>query len=402
MPLLDPMLGLVEALGGFASLLLLPVVAGSAYSLLCLAAVALFVSRRAKPAIALPPVTILKPVCGLEKGLEENLRSACLQDYPEFQVVLSVQDPQDPALAVIRRVAAEFGSDRVSVVIADGVAAANGKIHNLVSAIRAARHELIAMSDSDVHLEPDFLRTIVAPLEDPGVGFACTMYRATGAVAWYEKLEQLSLHDFTVNVVFAVLTGASHFCLGSSIVMRRKDLEAIGGLAPLEDYLVEDYELGSRIRALGLRGVLVNYTVDTVVDLEGPSSWWDHQLYWDKNTRFARPKGFFFHVLVRAVPFALAIAALRLFDPLGLGILGAALALRLATSAGILALLRDSEGLRNLPWLPLRDLSAFVTWVLALRRGPVVWRGVEFDLTPEGRMVRREDDLDLAPAANES
>jgi len=388
MELLDSTLHLLIEVGPIGCLLLLPVVGGSVYALLCLIAIAVFSRRVADTGgERWPAVTLLKPVCGLEKGLEENLRSACLQDHPDYQVVFSVQDPADPALPLLHRVRDEFGPDRVSVVIAEGQPRANGKIHNLVHALRAARHELLAFSDSDVRLAPDFLKAVTAPLrDDPAVGFVCTPYRAVQAGRWFEKLELLSLHDFMVNVIFAVSTGASAFCLGSSLALRRSTLETIGGLEVLEDYLVEDFELGKRIRALGLRGVLVPYSVDTLVDLPDAEAWWRHQLYWDKNTRFARPKGFFATLIVRPVPFALLFAAWRLFDPLGFGVLAATVALRLATSAGMLALLRDREGFRHLPWLVVRDLAGLAIWVLALRRGTVVWRGQRFELSADGRM----------------
>jgi len=389
MELLESALRFLGELGVFQSLLLIPVAVGSIYAVLCLIAVAVFSSRKPRAeGPAWPAVTLLKPVCGLEKGLEENLRSACLQDHPEYQVVFSVQDPNDPTLPLLEKIRAEFGHELVTIVVAEGRPRANGKIHNLVYALRAARHELLAFSDSDVRLEPDFLRVITAPLrDDPKIGFTCTPYRAVGAERWFEKLELLSLHDFTVNVIFAVMTGASAFCLGSSLALRRSTLDAIGGLEPLEDYLVEDFELGKRIREQGLKGVLVPYSVDTMVDLPNAAAWWRHQLYWDKNTRFARPKGFFATLVIRPVAFALLFAAWRLFDPLGLVVLGATLALRIGTSAAILALLRDREGLLNLPWLAVRDLAGMAIWVLALQKGTVMWRGQRFELTPDGRMT---------------
>jgi ceramide glucosyltransferase len=374
-------------------LLLLPVVVGTVYGVLCMVATALFRRRvqthRVSQVGPWPPATILKPIYGLEKNFEINLRRVCMQDYPDYQVVLSAQRREEPALPLMREIAREFGPERVTVAVEQSEPVVNGKMQNLCIGLRAARHEVLVTSDSDMLVSSDFLRAIVAPLRDPRVGCVCTLYRAVGAATWYEKLELLSLNaDFVVNLVFAHVTGASMFCLGSSSALRRGTLEEIGGLESLRDYLVEDFELGRRIRELGLRLELVPYFVDTVVSLKSARQWWDHQLYWDLNTRWARPKGFFATVLLKSVPFAVLLAAARGFDSTGALVVVGALAARLATAAWNLAMIGDREGLRSLGLLPLRDLTGLITWMLALSRQRVVWRGVKLGLTRDGRIVR--------------
>lgn len=375
------------------ALLLVPVVAGLGYHLVCVPVVALFVSRRRRsPGVpeAWPAVSVLKPVYGLEKGLLENLRSICRQDYPaDYQVVLSVQRLDDPAIPLLRRVEKEFGRERVTVVVADSEPVVNGRIQNLVNGYRAARNDVLVFTDSDVRHRPDYLRAIVAPLLEPDVGCSNTAYRASGADSWYEKLELLTLTlDFITNVIFAAATGASGFCLGASTALRRETLERIGGLESLADYLVEDFEMGRRVNELGLRTVLVPYFVDTRVDLASPAAWWEHQVYWNMNTRAARPKGYAATVVIRELPFALLFAAARLFDGLGLGVLGSTLALRWATAALLLGpVLRDREALASLPWLPIRDLLEFGAFFQALFRRRLVWRGVELSISRQGRIV---------------
>jgi ceramide glucosyltransferase len=379
---------------------LLPALGGSVYAVLCLVA-ALAFSRRvvaapqADPARAWPAVTVLKPVHGLEKDLAANLRTACTQDYPDYQVVLSVQRAGDPAIPLLHEIEREFGPQRVSVVVAESEPVFNGKVQNLLIGLRAARHDVLVISDSDVRLAPDYLRAIVAPLADPAVGCVCTLYRAVRADNWCERLELLTLNaDFIPSVVFAEMTGASDFCTGSSLALRRSTLEAIGGLESLADYLVEDYEIGRRIRTRGMQVRVLPYFVETLMDFARPSRWWGHQVYWDQNTRAARPIGFTATVLTRSVPFGLLFAAVRGFDPLGLSVLAAVLAIRLGAAALILSrALRDREGLRSLYLLPLRDLAGLASWALALTRKSFVWRGLEFGLTRDGRIVPRE----LAP-----
>lgn len=385
---------MIESLTGIQTLLLLPAVVGSVYSLLTLLAVYYFVRREPTAQAAAgswPPVSILKPVHGLEKDLEHNLRSACTLDYPDYQVVFSVQRLDDPALPLLRKLEREFGGQRVTVAVTDNEPVINGKVQNLVGALKVARHDILLISDSDVCLEPGYLKTIIEPFDDPQVGSVCTLYRARSAQRWFEKLELLSYNsDFVINVIFAKVTGASDFCLGCSVAMRREALMAAGGLEPLGEYLVEDFELGRRIARAGYTTELVPYFVDTTIDLQRPSQWWDHQVYWDQNTRAARPKGFAATIFIRAVPFALVFALARGFDPLGLQVLAATLAIRLVTAAGQFVRIGDREGLRSLHWLPVRDLAGVASWLVAICKRSFVWRDIRFGLTRDGRIVPRQ------------
>ena len=377
-------------------LLLLPVLGGTIFGILAAVSCAVFRRRAARfPApradLRWPAVSLLKPVYGLEKNLEANLRTACIQDYPEYQVVYSLQRKNDPALPILEAIARDHGPGRVTLAIADSEPVVNGKVQNMAIGLDAARHGVIVISDSDVRLEADYLKAIVAPLLDPRVGYVCTFYRATGADTWYEKLELLTLNaEFGVQLIFAHMTGVADFCLGASTAVRRETLARSGGIESLGEYLVEDYEMGRRIRGLGLASALVPRFVDMTVDLKSPLEWWHHLVYWDQNTRAARPGGFLATVLTRSVPFALLFALYNGFDARGLGVLAAALAARLATTAFSLAVgMQDREGLRSLAWLPVRDIAALASWVAALCKRSFVWRGLEFGLSRDGRIVSR-------------
>lgn len=372
---------------------LIPVVGGSIYAFLCLMAVLHFRKQSRTSSqrsfSEWPPVTIMKPVFGVEKNLKESLRSACLQDYPEYQVVFAVQDPQDPVVPLLEEIEEEFGSERVSIAIENRQAGPNGKINNLLGALPHARYDILVINDSDVRLNPDYLKAIVSPLLDPGAGCACTLYRATCGDRWFEKLELLTLNaDFIPSVIFAHVTGASKFCLGSSLAITRTSLEKIGGLEALVDYLPEDYEIGRRLWASGRRVSLVYYFADIVIHLKSFSEWWRHQCYWDQMTRAARPVGFFATIVIRSVPFAVVFVALRLGDILGWAVLGVALGIRLATAVVIMGWgAGDREGVRSVAFLPLRDVIAFMSWFLALVKKTVIWRGTEFILTREGQVT---------------
>jgi len=375
---------------------LIPVIGGSVYAGLSLFAVLRFHRRvKAQPQPIppeWPPVTILKPVCGLEKNQKENLRTACLQDYPELQIVYSVQDPHDPVIPLLKEIEEEFGREKVAIAIEDRQAGPNGKINNLLGALSLARYNTLVISDSDAHLEPNYLKAIIPPLADPDIGCVCTLYRATSADRWFEKMELLTLNaDFTPSVIFAHVTGASNFCLGSSLALHRSTLEDIGGLKSLADYLVEDYEIGRRLWISGKRVAIVHHFIEIIVDLKDSAQWWNHQVYWDQNTRAARPLGFLASILIRSIPFALLFAALRLGDSIGLAILGGAVGIRMATAAMILRWgIGDFEGLKSLRFLPFRDLAALGTWLLAFTKKTVIWRGSEFTLTRDGRLMLRE------------
>lgn len=377
-------------------LFLIPAIGGSVYAALCILAVVRFrmqpTVRNAAVPSSWPPATILKPVHGLEKNQKENLRSTCIQDYPEFQVVFSVQEKQDAAIPLLYELQREYGTDRVTVAIENFRPGTNGKINNMIGGLQHARYDVLVISDSDVLLKPDYLKTIIAPLSDPKVGCSCTLYKAAGADTWYEKMELLTLNaDFMTNVLFAHVSGASKFCLGASAALHRSTLEKIGGLKALSDYLVEDYEMGRRIWKLGKRVAVVPYFVDTIVDLKSPGQWWNHQIYWDQNTRAARPFAFFATALIRSVPFALLYAAVRMGDPLGLAVLAGAFSIRVLSTAIILGWgLRDREGLRSLGLMFFRDLSSLVTWLLAFTKRTTIWRGTSFILTRDGRLVARD------------
>jgi ceramide glucosyltransferase len=374
---------------------LLPVVCGSIYALLCLLASLRFRAMRLKPArktlSSWPPVTILKPIHGLEKNLLENLRSTCIQDYPEFQVVLSVQKLDDPAIPLMKAVQKEFGASRVTVAIEKKCTGTNGKINNMIGGLLHARHDVLVISDSDVRLRPDYLKTIVAPLSDPEVGCVCTLYRVACADKWYEKLELLSLNsDLMIHMIFALVTGASKFCLGASAALRRSTLDEIGGFEGLADYLVEDYEMGCRILNSGKDVLVLPYLVETMVDLKRPGQWWSHQVYWDQNNRAARPVAYFAAGIVRSMPFAFLHLLVNpgLFS---LEVLAIASVIRLSTAAVILRLgLDDREGFRSLWLLPFRDLSALASLSLAYVKKTTIWRGSEFKLTSDGRLVSIE------------
>ncbi|MEK7388636.1 MAG: glycosyltransferase [Elusimicrobiota bacterium] len=346
---------------------------------------AIFFKRKARPAREeyRPKVSLIKPVCGLEKDLYENLLSATAQDYPDYEVIYALQDPEDPVLPVLERIRAEAPTGRVRILVDAAAAGPNGRLCNILNATREAKGSVLVYSDSDMLLAPGYLRVIVTPLADPSIGVSCTLYRAHGAVNVWERLELLSLNaEFVPSMIFATVTGAALACPGASQAVRRETLDKIGGLAPMADCLVEDLELGRRVVKAGLQLVIEPHVVQTGVDLAGWRPWWRHQVYWDQNTRAASPVGFFFTCLVRGIPLAVLYSfAMLPHDFLELELLLVTIALRIGCAASICLCLGDREGLRALWLLPARDLAGAATWAASFLQRQVHWKGRVFTLS---------------------
>jgi len=371
---------------------LIPVIGGAVFSALCVLAT-WRIKASWKPADTgfTPPVSILKPVYGLDRELDLNLESFCRQDYPDYQLVISLQRSDDPALPVVSRVAQTY-PDRVTVVVRDCEPTFNGKIQNIANGLTAARHDYLVISDADVRVRPDYLRTIMAPLQDEKFGYSCTLYRTAGARNVPEQLEVLSMNaDFVPSLLFTAWTNSAVFCLGATVAARRADIEATGGIASLAEYLVEDQEMGRRLTEYGKGMALIPTSVDIIPDYPSFGGWWTHQVYWDQNTKAANPTGFALTILIRAIPCALVFAALCGFSATGLAVLAATILFRLGCSAAIAAMLDDRETLRALWLLPFRDCLGIVSWAAALSKRTFVWRGHRFTLDKRGRIARIPD-----------
>lgn len=373
-------------------LLLVPVVGGSAFSLLCLWACSRFFAHKVQHQTSVqPPVTVLKPCYGLDRDMAANLESICEQSYPVYQVVLSLQRPDDPCLPLLREFEAQY-PDKVTIVIEERPPTFNGKVENMVIGLTAARYDYLVINDSDARVGPDYLSQMVAPLADPKIGYVCSLYRARGGTNIPEKLDLLSMNaDFVPSLVFSAVTGASDFCLGASTALRKTDLDAIGGMQSLATYMVEDYEMGRRLRAMGLGFKIIPTWVDLIADYPDMASWWSHNVYWDQNTWAANRLGFFMTILTRSIPFAFLYAVTCLFNSTSLLILAVAILLRIITAAIICGRYIESrESVGSLWLLPLRDILGLVSWVVAQTRRSSLYRGNKLTLSRQGRIINAE------------
>src|SRR3984957_2049499 len=244
----------------------------SIYYLICLWSAAAFLRQRpagggARPTQSLPPVSILKPLKGTDPDIYESFRSHCLQDYPEYEIIFGLSDPDDPAVASVRQLQREFPDRAIQFIVSPHILGSNVKVSNLEQMLPAARHQHLLVNDSDICVEHDYLRRVIGPLlgENERVGMVTCLYRGVATVTIGSQLESLGIStDFCAGVLVArQLEGGLRFGLGSTLAFRRTDLEEIGGFRSIVDFLADDYELGRRIANLGLQVVLSDVIVET-------------------------------------------------------------------------------------------------------------------------------------------
>ena len=381
-----PSIQAVVAVVGFVCLCL-----AAGYSLVTVVAVLVWrMQRRPSKARSMPPVTVLKPLCGAEPGLLEHLRSFCRQDYPEFQIVFGVRDAGDPACAVVKRLAAEFPSVPIELVINPQLHGTNLKISNLINMLPYARHDILAMADSDAFVGSDYLATVTAPLLDHDVGLVTCIYRGTPTGGIWSRLGAMYINEWYVpSVLLAWLFGYEGYVSGQTVCLRRDTLDALGGLRVLENHLADDHRLGELVRGLGLRIVLSPYVVDGEHHEPTFGSLTRHELRWMRTIHVLRPRSFRLIFITFSFPLAVLglIAALSesSFAAAAWVLFGISLLARLVLH--FVHRLRDDRALVSDLWLPpVRDVLICWVWCRSFFTSHVTWRGNEFDVGSDGVM----------------
>jgi ceramide glucosyltransferase len=368
---------------------------------LCLYSAARFLRERkaagksARPLQPWPPVSILKPLKGTDPEMYESFRSHCLQDYREYEIIFGVSDADDPAIAFVERLKAEFPQIPIRLVLCLRNLGANTKVSNLVQILTEARYEHIVVNDSDIRIEPGYLRTVATPLADKKVGLVTCLYRGVASPSLGSRLESLFIStDFSAGVLVARLVeGGIHFGLGSTLAFRRSDLAATGGFEALADYLADDYELGRRIAALGLGVELSGTVVETFLPRYDLKQFMDHQLRWARTIRDSRPGGYAGLAATFGLPWAfLAVVCAR-----GAGwawaLLAATIFMRYAVALIVgRGVLQDRQVTKWLGLIPLRDFVAALVWLIGFTGHSITWRGDSFELK-DGKLARKQPPL---------
>jgi len=368
-------------------LLLLLLGAGCLYWLLaCWAARRFF---RAQPTVSpefQPPVSILKPVRGIDAQALGNYASFCEQEYPEYELLFGFADPEDPAIPLVRQL--QKNHPRLSIRVVTGpVLGANRKASLLHHLTAAARHDILAISDSDMKVTPDYLGRVVAPLVDPSTGLVTCCYRGEAAQSLAAGLEALHMGVvFLPSVIIANRVFRVGFSMGATAALRRSDLVRLGGFKPITDYLAADYQLGARIAQLGLKVHLSDYVVAAILGKTRFQDQWHREVRWGRCARVSRPECYPGLLVTFCTALALLLLPVTGFAAAGWVALGVSLGVRWLVAYLISGYTGDNESRRWLLWLPVRDLLSALLWLVGCVGRQVVWRGDRFVLRSDGRM----------------
>ncbi|MBI3696559.1 MAG: bacteriohopanetetrol glucosamine biosynthesis glycosyltransferase HpnI, partial [Acidobacteria bacterium] len=329
-------------------------------------------------------VSVLKPVRGLDRHFYECVRSHAAQDYPEFELLFAVRDPNDPAIGEIRRLAAEFSQRRIEVFLTERDLGPNAKVNGLERLRPECRYPVLVDDDSDIRVGPDWLRRVVAPLADPRVGLVTCPYRGAPDGGWPSLLEALWIStDFQASVLVARLLGM-RFALGATMVFRREQLEQAGGFAPLAPYLADDYLLGKAIHDRGFEIELSDCVVETMLPPDRWRASWRHRLRWARTVRACRPGGTAGVLVTFVIPLSLVALAVA---PAAWPLAAASVVLRLAVAWAVgCSLLRDPVAARYFLLIPIADVASFLVWAGGFWGRHVAWRGEHFRLERGGRL----------------
>ncbi|MGD0544097.1 MAG: bacteriohopanetetrol glucosamine biosynthesis glycosyltransferase HpnI [Candidatus Acidiferrales bacterium] len=328
-----------------------------------------------QPLDFVPPVSILKPIRGLDRETYKNYSSFCMQDYPEFEILFCVSDEGDPAVPVIKKLMADFPQRSIRLLIGAEEIGVSDKVNKLCRMAREARHDTVLVSDSDVRVDPNFLREAVKPFSDPEVGGVTCLYRGLTDGSFAGDLEALGNGaDFAPGVLVARLLGGVNFMLGAVMVTTKRHLAEIGGFESLADYFCDDYELGNRIASRGYRVELSRFPVDIVYPHETFGGAFRHQLRWNLSIRYSRPRGHFGLIFSNWVPWAVLVGALGSWTA-AVVYLVIALVFRTVMAIFVGAWgMRDPLVLRKFWMLPVRDVFAFAIWVASFFARRIHWR----------------------------
>jgi len=367
------------------SLVLAALVAGAAaYSVLAVIAARRYLSAERATEGPLVPVSVLKPLAGAEDELEENLRSFFEQDYPEFELIFAVRERSDPACRVVERLQAIYPDVRSRLLVTGEPPYPNAKVFSLACMARAARYDLLVMSDSDIRARPDMLRSIASEFGNPRLGMLTCPYRAVPGKSFWSRLEALGMNtDFWAGVLAARLIEGMHFAVGPTTAARRQAIEDAGGFESLKDFLAEDFVLGARVAGAGWLVELSRHVVEHHIGSQPLGANFRHRLRWVRSTRRSRPAGYVGQIFTYPVPLlAAALAWAPGWWPAAIPVL----ALRALAAAAVAGGVLSDPLCRKWWWLiPVEDLLSFMFWVAGFFGDSIEWRGRRYRLLPDGR-----------------
>ena len=335
-----------------------------------------------------PPITILKPVCGLDSDDYENLASFCQQDYPEYQIIFGVRDGQDPSVDVIKEIISKFPDIDIQLIVSDRIIGTNLKVSNLANTVASAKYPILLIADSDIRVGSDYLRRIIQPMRDPTVGVVTCLYRSL-THGWLAIVEALWIStEFHPSVLVARKLEGMKFALGSTILIKKDALEAIGGFLAIADYLADDFQLGNLPAQVGYKVVLSDYIVDHVLATQSINDLINRQTRWAYCQRVSRPWVYLGLIFTQGTATSLLFLMITEGSMLGWTSLGITWTTRLMMGwiVGVRSL-KDPVAKKFLWLAPLRDLISSALWCYSFGGNVIEWRGQRLKLTKGGKMV---------------
>ena len=335
-----------------------------------------------------PPVSNLKPIRGLDPEAYENLASFCRQDYPDYEIVFCIDSDDDAVISVIDRLKANFPERSIRVLYGSGRVATNDKVAKLARLVDEAAHEVVVISDSDVRVQPDYLRQVAAPLRDPKIGAVTCFYTPTEIHTFTDHLQTAGMtSDFYAGVLVAWQLDGIKFALGTTIATTKAHLAGFGGYASIENQPADDLLVGRLIAEQGYEVVLLPYVIETVPDYHSMRALFYKRLRWLVVMRHVRPSGHLGLLLTQGLPWSIAAVMIHPSPAIALAYLGTYCFLRVAMTWTIgIHGLKQPRFWKQMPLIPLWDALAFFIWLASFLRKSIRWRGADYYIR-EGKLV---------------
>jgi ceramide glucosyltransferase len=362
--------------------ILLALLAGAlAYSLLSVVAALRYLSVRPPASNSPEPISVLKPLAGLDLGLESNLRSFFEQDYPAFELLFAVRSGNDPAVETVEKLRREYQRVPARMLVTGESPYANAKVYSLEQMLAAAANDLVVMSDSDIRVTSSLLKTVAAEFQDAGLGVATCPYRAVAGPSFWSQLEAIGMNtDFAAGILVARMLEGMKFAVGPTIAARRRVLQAIGGFDRLKNYLAEDFVMGKFAADAGHGVILSSYVIEHHIGSANLRHNAAHRLRWARSTRRSRPLGYVGQLFTMPLPLALLVCAV---NSAWWPALPVAFCIRL--SAAYVVSARVLRAKINWLLLPIEDITGFCFWLAGFFGNTIVWRGRRYRLYSDGR-----------------
>jgi ceramide glucosyltransferase len=334
------------------------------------------------------PISILKPLAGLDDGLEENLRTFFTQDYPDFEILFAMRTSADPAHALVERLRAEYPQVPTQLILTGEPPWPNAKSWSLHQMQQRARHSLLVMSDSDIRVDSQMLKTLAREFADPKLAVTTCPYRAVPGASFWSKLEAIGMNtEFLGGVLVARMLNGMDFALGPTIAARRDAIDAVGGWPYLQEFLAEDFVLGNEAAAKGLGVGLSSYVIEHRIGAQPLGKNFAHRLRWCRSTRRSRPAGYVGQLFTNPLPIALALWAVM--PATWPALVGTTILRAQAGHATAETVLHDPLCRRQWVLVPLQDILSFAVWVAGFFGNTIDWRGETYRLEKDGRFTRQ-------------